>query len=262
MTMPSPSQASTEFIHPYVSPVVWGFEQPGFHASASAAREQMLARLAAAEHPLDRVGPWLRRSGQQPEFSGPWRPKLYLCVGPADYWRVVERVHTCTTVAAHSIALKTFVHADPKLSIRDAAADDHVFARPDKIVVYTGLAPLELLVDALAACVGEAQTHTLAHTAALARHGLGAGVASEAIRVAADPRFLSVSWRTYEAFARTWLAINAAVVDAEYGSDAWLARMNIAPDGGPSCLDPDVATTRFIGTQWRRIVGDDFDGIY
>lgn len=253
-------------IYPYVHPIVRGFERRAFIEQTHRRRPDLLARLDThADQRCQRQGCWLTKRGALDELVAPWRPKVYLCIASRSYWNVVERLLFDPGILELCIGFKVLMFLDPAVTSEAATARDAAFSRPDKIVFFVrDPATLGSLVAYIAALRGSAATHGLAHTAPPSAYGLLPPGHDAGLYVGSDPRCIGVSWRSYRAFALTWLSINHEHVRDQHGSiAAWQEQMNLSlAHPGPARLCPPEDITGFVQQQWPEIVGRDFRGAY
>lgn len=169
-----------------------------------------------------------------------WRPKLYVCVGPRDYWRCVE-----------ALAGAFDAKRQPWKFYRGPRPD-----RPDKICFYFD-SPRELAaaLPRVRRLLRGMETRRLSHAASTAELGLerpGAG----GLYVGCDPILLkNTSWRIYRCLCAAWAKKNAAyLASLPGGAERWLRRMNLSlRHQGPADPAPPASDHAYVRRYWRMI---------
>lgn len=208
--------------------------------------EALVASNVAGRSPFFRgkSGIWVGTTTRPPSRRV-WRPKLYLCVGAASYWRVVDRLIDLSRAARGQRPAFDF-----KFYVGPAAFD-----RPDKLILY-GVHPKELraLVAFGRKALPSRGFHRLHHAVSTAELGLEPE-SCRGIYVGLDPP-VGASWRTYRIVCLAWAAAHLEKsVRLPGGRTAWFRRMNVSLDHeGPHSTSPDPRNIPFVRRTWRRIL--------
>jgi hypothetical protein len=205
-------------------------------------RPRILALLASRPRFLITTDDeWALYQPASPQPRLHWQPKVYLCLGPRDYWATVAELVT---------AFDSWKHPW-KFHLGVSGLD-----RPDKIVFYFPDArALRLALTRLRRFLGGRTFHDLHQAASTSDLGLERPGA-RGLYVGADPVFLRTSWRLYRCLCEAWARNNAPLLQRLPGGlTRWYSRMNLSSHHeGPASLGPfSPAELRYMRRHWKRI---------
>lgn len=236
-------------IVPYASPLLPQFRSKAFRAETLRAKASLEAVFFDdARFVKGLQSPWTSFVPKQRAVSpaekataarqAGWVPKLYVCVGASQYWKVVRRLVDSLKGTTH---WKFYMAPDG-------------YDRPDKIVVYARSARhLGEVVRKVRPLLPKHGFHKLHHTASTAELGLE-GARNHGLFVGIDPPFRE-SWRIYRSFCIAWADWNADYLAGRPGGRArWFERMNLSDKHqGPRSLEPPFSDLAHAKRYWKHI---------
>ena len=234
----------------YDAPYVRAFDAAPFRKAAARALATCEDRLRAIPGSVLDTNPlwgYLRcpKDAKQYRREGmAWQPKVYVCVGPRDYFSTVTKL------------LNAFEHATMRLKFYRAPLEPWPasYGRPDKIVFYPRKdTNLRSLIRTLRTLVVGASVHPMRHAATPYELGLEREP-KDGIRIGCDPMFLKdgPSWRGYRTLVCAFAEANRDYFERRpRGLEGWLDRMNVSTrHEGPRSLSPPQADRAYVKRYW------------
>ena len=227
---------------PYTYPILHSFTKPKMIAAARAELRSIRKDLKQKRAHFKEYAHWLRlRSGEKKKHTNSdlaWKPKLYICVSPQNYWTAIRRLITLS----EKISLNwKFCRKTSSLS------------RPDKIVIYfESISQIKKDLPKIRNALTGLRFHGLSHASLTSE--MGFEKKGKGIYFGADPAFLkTASWRLYRCVVSASIEFNrdyfAEIAAKKRSSPYELFNLSSKHDG-PNKLTSSSSQVAFIKKHW------------